>query len=390
MSVSSLSIVIPCLNEEKTLPVVIRKVQETLANISIPSEIVVADNGSTDRSRQIAEEMGARCVEVPLKGYGAALHLGITAAKGTHVIFADADASYDFGEIPVILRPLMDGADLVVGNRFKGGIEKGAMPLLHRYLGTPVLSFLGRQAFHVKMGDFNCGLRGLKKEKYDSLGIRAMGMDYATEQIARASMNNWDIREVPVHLYKDRRDRAPHLRTWQDGWRQLRLILLLGPKLMLLYPAIFFGVIGTVLGAILVFKQLPLANLKLDIHTLYYCSVSILISWLLWQCYAVALFYGSRIGFYPPGSKSSKVLTRIGSDNFFAIGISTILIGVVLSFVAVWKWRDTGFHTLDPYAMFRIIIPAGSFILFGMQSLVFSFLISLLQQPVSDTQTLVK
>jgi len=231
-----LSIVMPCLNEAETLGICITKAQNFLDSNHVNGEIVIADNGSTDGSIEIAKQHNARVIHVKIKGYGSALRSGINASKGTYIVMADADDSYDFSNLMPFLKKLRSGYDLVMGNRFKGGIEKNAMPFLHKYLGNPVLSFIGRLFFKIKIGDFHCGLRGFSSEAYSKLDLRTTGMEFASEMIVKAKLNNLSITEVPTKLSKDGRTRPPHLNTWNDGWRHLRFLLLYSPKWLFLFP----------------------------------------------------------------------------------------------------------------------------------------------------------
>ncbi len=378
---SSLSVVIPCLNEAKTIGICIRKAKQAMNQLPVSfTEIIIADNGSTDGSIKICEEENITVVHVEKKGYGSALHAGITTAKGEWIIFADGDDSYDFGEIPVFIPLLQQGYDLVVGNRFDGTIHKDAMPFLHRYLGTPVISLIGRRSFHVPLTDFNCGMRALRKDAYIKLGMKAPGMEYASEMIAKAGLYNLKIAEVPVNLYKDGRGRKPHLRTWQDGWKHLRLILLLSPKWLLLYPAMFFLVIGALLGGALVFSYIRIFNLVLSIHTLYYASIMFMLGTQLLQFYILARLYGSNMGLYPARRLASAIFKMFAFERALLTGILIFLIGIVLTGYAVYQWQLRHFGELDPVYVFRIIIPAGFCISFGMQIIVFGFLMYTLRQ----------
>lgn len=382
---SSLTIVIPCLNEIKTIGVCIQKAKRALETLSLESwEIIVADNGSTDGSIEAAEKAGAQVVHVVEKGYGAALHAGIMAANTDWVLFADADDSYHFDEIGIFIPALKAGADLVVGNRFAGKIEKGAMPWLHRYLGTPVISFLGRRSFKVPLSDFNCGMRAIRLQAYKSLAMQSGGMEFATEMLAKAGLTGLKVAEVPVNLYKDSRGRKPHLRTWQDGWRHLRLILLLSPKWFLLYPALFFLIAGGLLGMALLFSYVRVFNLVLDIHTLYYASVMLMLGIQLAQFYIVARLYGSSIGLYPAKNLSAFVFSMLAFEKALLVGGGIFMAGLALTLFALYQWQQTGFGPLDPVYVFRIIIPAGFCLSLGMQIVVFGFLLFTIRQQKSS------
>jgi glycosyltransferase involved in cell wall biosynthesis len=372
----SVSIVIPCLNEAKTLQACIQKAKHALlqAGMEIP-EVIVADNGSTDGSQQIAEKENALLIHVPNLGYGSALHSGIMKASSEWVLFADADSSYDFNELSNFLPAMNAHTDLIVGNRFTGNIEKGAMPFLHRYLGTPVISFIGRKSFGVQLSDFNCGMRAIKKTAYEKLHMQAPGMEYASEMIAKAGLQKMVIAEVPVSLQKDKRGRKPHLNTWRDGWKHLRLILLLSPKWLLLIPAMIFLLAGVVLSSLLLFSYIEVFNLVLDIHTLYYASVFLMLGIQLLQFYVITRMYGSSMGLYPLKNFSQKVLRWFDFESGLITGGCIFLVGIILSFYAVQKWSNVNYGPLDPSYVFRIIIPAGFCIAVGMQLIVFGFLL---------------
>lgn len=382
----SISVVMPCLNEARTLANCINSARKALQQHGIEtSEIIVADNGSTDNSVQIAESLQAKVIHVATKGYGAALHAGITAAQYEWVVFADADESYNFGDLSHFLPAMHNGNALIVGNRFTGGIDTGAMPLLHRYLGTPVISWIGRQSFGVKLTDFNCGMRAIRKEAYLQLNMQSSGMEFASEMIAKAGLQRLPIAEVPVRLHKDGRDRKPHLQTWRDGWKHLRLILLLSPKWLLLAPAMFFLLAGLLLGSLLLFNYIEIFNLVLDIHTLYYASVFVMLGIQLLQFYVLARLYGSSIGLYPARRFSQWVFRWMGFETGLLSGALIFFVGIALSLYAVWQWQQAGFGSLEPSAVFRIIIPAGFCISLGMQIMVFGFLLYSLRQLQQQT-----
>ncbi|MSX34697.1 MAG: glycosyltransferase, partial [Actinobacteria bacterium] len=246
-----LSVVLPCLNEAETLAVCIRKARASMNELGIDGEVVIADNGSTDGSQDIARSEGARVVDVPTRGYGAALIAGITDAKGTFVIMGDADDSYDLSNLGPFIEALRGGAELVMGNRFAGGIAPGAMPALHRYLGNPVLTAVGRVLFRSPVKDFHCGLRGFRRDAILELDLRTTGMEFASEMVVKATLNKLTIVEVPTTLSPDGRSRPPHLRTWRDGWRHLRFLLLYSPKWLFLYPGIVVFLLGLILGGAL-------------------------------------------------------------------------------------------------------------------------------------------
>jgi glycosyltransferase involved in cell wall biosynthesis len=263
-----ISAVMPCLNEERTLPICIAKAQESFRALGVDGEVIVADNGSTDRSAEIARSMGARVVHQPVKGYGAALQAGIEAALGDFIIMGDSDDSYDWAALGQFVEGLEGGCDLVMGNRFAGGIEPGAMPALHRYFGNPVLSFVSRLAFDVPVGDFHCGMRAFTRDAYDRMGVRTTGMEFATEMVAGAARNGLTIGEVPVRLFPDKRGRSPHLRSFRDGWRHLRFIVTYAPDFLYVWPGALLLLVGIALMATLVIGPVQLSGFYIGIHFL--------------------------------------------------------------------------------------------------------------------------
>ncbi len=374
MPVDFLSIVIPCLNESTTIERCITRAKSLLATLRIPGEVIVADNGSTDNSIQIAEAAGAKVISVKEKGYGSALHAGITAATGNIILFGDGDDSYHFDEAMHLINELLADKDLVMGNRYQGGIEKNAMPFLHRYLGTPVISFLGRKSFRLKLGDFNCGLRAIRKVSYEKLQMQSSGMEYATEMIAKASYQKLRIAEVPVKLYKDGRQRRSHLQTWSDGWRHFRLILLLSPKWLLLLPAILFLILGLTFGSILVYSYVQVAHVVLGIHTLYYSSVFLVISFQLFQWYVLAKMHGIQTGLFPDKNMPVFVMRHFTFEKGLIIGLTLMMLGFLLSLNVFLIWEGKDFGQLDPVQTFRMVVPAGFLIMVGMQLIVFGFI----------------
>ena len=271
------SVVMPCLNEAETLAVCIQKARACLADNGVSGEIIIADNGSTDGSQSIAEAGGARLVPVEAKGYGSALMGGIAAACGRFVIMADADDSYDFSALMPFIEKLRAGCDFVIGNRFKGGIAPGAMPPLHRYLGNPVLSGLGRLFFLCPAGDLHCGLRGFSRDAFERMKLQTTGMEFASEMVVKATLLGLRIAEVPTTLSPDGRSRPPHLRSWRDGWRHLRFMLLFSPRWLFLYPGLLLMLAGLGVGGWLLPEERQLGETTLDVHTLAYAALSVLL-----------------------------------------------------------------------------------------------------------------
>ncbi len=368
----------PCLNEAETLATCIQKAQQAIERGGLAAEIIVADNGSTDGSQVIAKELGARVVPVARKGYGSALIGGIDAARGRFVVMGDADDSYDFTAIAPLIDKLRDGCDLVVGNRFMGGIEPGAMPWSHRWVGNPVLTLISRIFFHTPVGDAHCGLRGFRKDAYEQMRLRATGMEFASEMVIKASLKRMRIAEVPVTLRPDGRSRPPHLRTWRDGWRHLRFMLLFSPRWLFLYPGLALFAFGILLSLALLPGPLYLGSLRLDIHTLLVAGFLALLGY---QMVLFALFtkiFAIRAGFHPPYPPLELVSRYVTLEVGLAAGALMVLIGVIALIVAVASWGAVGFGSLDPSLTMREVIPAVVLLALGSQTVFASFFISIL------------
>ena len=372
------SIVMPCLNEAETLAKCIRHAQSAIAKGGFAAEIIVADNGSTDGSQQIASDLGARVVDVPRKGYGSALIGGIDAAKGQFVVMGDADDSYDFEAIGPLIDKLREGYDLVVGNRFMGGIEPGAMPWSHRWVGNPVLTFISRVFFHAPVGDTHCGLRAFKKDAYEKMRLRATGMEFASEMVIKASLKGMRITEVAVVLRPDGRSRAPHLRTWRDGWRHLRFMLLFSPRWLFLYPGLALFVVGVGLSAVLLPGPLHVAGVRLDIHTLLVAGFLALIGYQLVLFAVFTKIFAVRMGFHPPHPVLEGLFKYITLEVGLLAGALMVLAGIVGLVLAVASWQSVGFGNLDPSLTMREVIPAVLLLAIGTQTVFASFFISIL------------
>jgi glycosyltransferase involved in cell wall biosynthesis len=372
------SIVMPCLNEAETIARCIQKAQRAAETLGIPAEVIVADNGSTDGSAVIARELGARVVEVARKGYGAALIGGIEAANGEFVVMGDADDSYDFGEIGPFIDRLREGDDLVVGNRFAGGIEPGAMPWLHRWLGNPVLSRITRTFFHARVGDTHCGLRAFRKDAFERMQLRATGMEFASEMVVKASLKGMRVSEVPVVLHPDGRSRRPHLRTWRDGWRHLRFMLLFSPRWLFLYPGLVLLVVGAGLSALLIAGPLHVFGVRLDIHTLLIAGFLCLLGYQLVLFAVFTKIFAIREGFHPPHPVLESLLRRVTLEVGLLAGALMSLAGIVALVAAVISWQAVGFGNLDPSLTMREVIPAVVLLALGTQTVFASFFISIL------------
>lgn len=373
-----LSIVMPCLNEAETLAVCIKKVQLFFKANDINGEIVIADNGSIDGSIAIAENLNAKVVHAAQKGYGSALKTGIEAASGTYIIMGDADDSYDFSNLMPYLNKLRDGFDLVMGNRFKGGIEKDAMPFLHKYLGNPVLSFIGKLFFKIKINDFHCGLRGFSKAAYQKMNLKTSGMEFASEMVVKSRLNNLSITEVPTTLKKDGRSRKPHLKTWSDGWRHLRFLMLYAPNWLFLYPGILLALIGLILSILLIINPIEFSGITLDVHTLLYTSAFLLVGFQFIIFYGLTKIFAVENELLPKSKRYNKLFKIINLEKGLLIGFCLLLIGLFLSFKGLSAWSDTKYGSLDTSTTLRIIIPAITLLQLGIQTILFSLFFSVL------------
>lgn len=374
-----LSIVMPCLNEAETLEVCIRKAQSFLQTYGVGGEIIVADNGSTDCSDQIARRMGARLVHVAEKGYGSALMGGIAAARGQYIIMGDADDSYDFSSLAPFLERLRAGDDLVMGNRFLGGIIPGAMRPLHRYLGNPVLTAIGRLFFWRPCGDFHCGLRGFSKAAVVSLDLRTTGMEFASEMVVKAAVRGMRISEVPTILHPDGRNRPPHLRSWRDGWRHLRFLLLFSPRWLFFYPGVLLMLMGLAVGAWLLPGPRRLGSLVLDVNTLLYAALAILIGFQSAAFATCAKVFAISEGLLPEDRRLTKIFKYVTLEVGLGTGVVLMTLGLAGSLGALGMWSSQGFGNLDPTHTLRLIIPAVVALSLGYQTVLSSFFLSVLR-----------
>ncbi len=372
-----LTILMPCLNEAETLAVCIRKARGSLTALNIDGEVLIADNGSDDGSQAIATAEGARVVPIPRRGYGAALQGGIEAARGTYVLMADADDSYALDDIGGFVQSLRGGADLVMGNRFQGGIAPGAMPPLHRYLGNPVLSLVGRLFFKIPVGDFHCGMRAFRRDKILGLGMRTDGMEFASEMVVRASLNKLAITEVPTTLRPDGRTRAPHLRTWRDGWRHLRFLLAFSPRWLMLYPALILLVAGGVGLLWLSFGPRQVGGVAFSVQTMLACATAVIAGVQTIGLAIVSRSYAAHLGLLPSSQRLENALERITLERGLIIGVILALLGIVGFVVALIRWGAEGFGALDPITTMRLPILGMVFIISGLQLVMVSFTMSL-------------
>ena len=375
---TELTILMPCLNEAATVAGCVGKARDFLRRAGIEGEVLVADNGSSDGSAERAAAAGARVVGVAERGYGAALRAGVEAAKGRYVIMGDADDSYDFSRLELFLGKLREGYPLVMGNRFKGGIRPGAMPRLHRYLGNPVLSFIGRLLFRTRVRDFHCGLRGFDRNAVRGLGLRTTGMEFASELVVKAALAGWRIAEVPTVLHPDGRGRPPHLRSWRDGWRHLRFLLLFSPRWLFLYPGLALLLSGVALATAIYFATLRFLGVGLDIHSMLYASAAALLGMQLCLFALFARVSAQNAGLLPRRPAFDRLLRALTLERGLLLGLALLAAGFVWSAVAFWQWRETGFGALDPRVVMRETSPATTLMICGMEVMLASFLLSLL------------
>ena len=373
-----LTILMPCLNEAETLAACIDQARDFLTRRSISGEVLVADNGSTDGSIRIAHEHGARVVQVAPKGYGSALMHGMRAAEGTYLILGDCDRSYDFSRLEPFVERLRGGCDLVIGNRFLGGIARGAMPWLHRYLGNPVLSYLGRLFYGVPIGDFHCGLRGLRRERILALGLRTQGMEFASEMVVRAALGGLTIAEVPTTLSPDGRSRRPHLRTWRDGWRHLRFLLMLSPRWLFLYPGLLLFAVGVVAQVAILTGPVVVGRVVLDIHTLLFAGGAMIVGVQMTLFSMIVKTAAAVNRMLPAGSNFRRFVRYFTLERGIVLGTTIALAGFVLAAYSLSLWSSTGFSELEPRQMMRVVIPALTLSVIGVEIVFSSFVLHFL------------
>jgi glycosyltransferase involved in cell wall biosynthesis len=374
-----LTVLMPCLNEAQTLATCIRKARASIERLGLEGEVVVADNGSTDGSQRLALAEGARVIDVAERGYGAALYQGALAARGRYIIMGDADDSYDFTHLDAFVAQLRAGADLVMGNRFLGGIDAGAMPWKNRHIGNPALSGIGRLFFACPVGDFHCGMRGFSRDAFSRMRLQTTGMEFASEMVIKATLLDMRIAEVPTTLRKDGRTRRPHLRPWRDGWRHLRFMLLYSPRWLFLYPGMALMVAGALVGGALLRGPVKLTeHLGLDVHTLLFAFAAIVLGFQGVAFAVCARVYALNEGLLPRDPKLERLLERFTLEAGLAVGALVMTAGFAGAVYAFLSWSRTGFGALDSRVTLRTAIPAASAICLGGQVILTSFLLSFL------------
>lgn len=364
-----LTVVMPCLNEAATVATCVAKARSFLDSNGISGEIVVADNGSTDGSQVLAVSAGARVVHAEVPGYGSALMAGISAAEGTYVIMGDADDSYDFTALQPFLEELEGGADLVVGNRFRGGIAPGAMPILHRYLGNPVLSALGRVFFGSPIRDFHCGLRGFRRKAIFDLSLQATGMEFASEMVVKATLAGLSIVEVPTTLSPDGRDRPPHLRSWSDGWRHLRFLLLYSPRWLFLIPGVILMTVGLASGSALTLGPIRLGDVTFDVDSLVAAAAAVVVGYQAVLFALLTKIYATEEGFLPPDPRLDRFVTTITLERGLAIGGFIGLLGLAGLVASLMHWNLQDFGELDPRRSLRMVVPSAVAVILSCQTI---------------------
>jgi len=372
------TVLMPCLNESETLASCIEKARDGLAAAGVRGEIVIGDNGSTDGSQEIARRLGARVIDIPIRGYGAALLGGIQAARGRYVIMGDSDDSYDFSRLTPFIAKLREGYALVMGNRFRGGIAPGAMPPLHRYLGNPVLTGIGRLFFHSDSRDFHCGLRGFNREAILDLDLQTTGMEFASEMVVKASIRRLPVTEVPTTLSPDGRSRPPHLRSWRDGWRHLRFLLLFSPRFLFLFPGFFLIACGLTASVLLLPGPRVVLGISFDISTMLFSAAAVVLGiqmvlfWLFTKVFAISE------GLLPKDPRIDQLFEVLTLETGIVISGLTFVAGLVLAIMAVGAWGAGGFGNLDPQRSMRWAITATSLLIIGAQGIFSSFFLSIL------------
>jgi glycosyltransferase involved in cell wall biosynthesis len=370
-----LTILMPCLNEAETIATCVNKAHDFLNRSDTEGEVLVADNGSMDGSADLALAAGARVVRIAEKGYGNTLIGGICAARGRFVIMADADDSYDFSELGAFVESLRAGNMMVIGNRFRGRIRSGAMPLLHRYVGNPLLSFAGRLFFSSGIGDFHCGLRGVDRTAALQLGLQAPGMEFASEMIVKATLSGWRIAEVPTILSTSGRSRAPHLRSWHDGWRHLRFLLLMSPQWLMLYPGAFLIAVG-VLGQIVIARgPILVAGVGFDIHTMLYAGGAVILGIQLVLFSILARTIGVLKNVLPMSPSLARLLKAFTLERGILLGLILGISGLTLTAYSVMSWAQARLAALDPAIVMRVAIPSVTLMLAGAEIIFSSFLL---------------
>jgi glycosyltransferase involved in cell wall biosynthesis len=381
MPTLELTILMPCLDEAETLATCIRKAKGFLSESNVNGEVLIADNGSTDRSPEIAIEEGARLVRVAERGYGAALLGGISAAYGRYAIMGDADDSYDFAHLMPFVERLREGADVVVGNRFQGRIERGAMPLLHKYLGNPSLSLIGRLFFKIEIGDFCCGLRGFNCDRVRALSLRSTGMEFAIEMVVRSALAGYRMDEIPTILKKDGRSRPPYLRTWRDGWRHLSFLLMHNPKWLFLYPGVSILALGFFAALVLLPGEVIIGGVGFDIHTFAVACTAVLIGVQSISFAVIARRFATAHGLIPRSRRFARIIDAITFEKVLVVAMVIGLAGLAGLIWCFLSWASMGFGALEYSSLMRVLIVSLTALAIGVQLALTGFLSGIMEIP---------
>ncbi|MGV8906550.1 MAG: glycosyltransferase family 2 protein [Acetobacterium sp.] len=379
-----LTILMPCLNEAETLEICIKKANAFLKENKVNGEVLIADNGSNDGSQEIALKNGARIANIQEKGYGSALRGGCENALGKYVIMGDADDSYNFSNLMPFVEKLREGYELVMGNRFKGGIEKGAMPPLHKYLGNPVLSFIGRIFYPSEIKDFHCGLRGYNRVAIQGLNLQTTGMEYASEMVVQSTLHQLKMIEVPTTLSPDGRTRPPHLRSWRDGWRHLKFLMMYSPNWTFLYPGVILSLLGLIVMVSIGLGSSKIGNVNFGINTMMYGSASLLVGVNICLFSLFTKAYALSSGFIPNSSKTIAILEKFTVEKGVIIGGCLTLLGIIATIIAFSIWGSNSFGNLEPESIMKITIPAATLIAIGIELIFASFFLGILEIKKKD------
>lgn len=372
-----LTVLLPCLNEEKTVFACVTEALEGIRRSGVAGEVLVVDNGSTDRSREKATEAGARVVVEQTKGYGSVLRRGIAEANSTYIVMGDADGSYDFLLVKNFLPSLRTGDDLVMGNRFRGGIEKGAMPLLHR-VGSPILTKILNLLFGTRIGDAHCGMRAFRLTAARSWDLRTLGMEFASEIVVKAKLHGARITDIPFPLRKDARDHPPHLRSFRDGWRHLRYLLMMSPSWVMAVPAGILTLLGLTILICLTFGSQRIGNVRFDVHMMMFGAMCLTVgvqTALLWIC---AKFFGWRTGILPKTDFSERMMSTVTLERGLLLGSVLFCAGFAVGLYLLWYWYSLSFGELDTAVTLRYAIWSFLFLVLGIQTISSSFFLSFL------------
>ena len=372
----------PCLNEAETIAICIKRAQKLLDDYNIDGEVLVSDNGSTDNSQQIAESLGARVINCPIRGYGAALQHGIENARGKYVLMADSDDSYHFDEAFNMIQKLREGYEVCMGTRLKGNIIPGAMPLLNRYLGNPVLTAVGRVFFKAGVSDFHCGMRAFERTKVLALGLVTTGMEWASEMVIKAKLANLKMTEVPITLYKDGRSRPPHLRRWRDGWRHLRFMLLHSPFWLFILPGIFMSLMGTIGLLILMQGPLTIGKVGFDVHSLIVMGFLLILGIQTIFTGFFVKIYAHNSGILPYDDRLFKLISRFSLEKLLLLSVAIGSVGMAGFIFSVYGWYQVGFAELNYQITMRQLVPSLCLISISIQGIFNSFMLSTLMMKV--------